>query len=124
MSDPLGMSAQVFRAAEARRVASDVTQGRVFSNPGRSLVLSYPVKNFPWVTSSDGDEFEVSSIELTFEWWDGWLLSEVEVGGTDTRFRPNDYVSIVVSDAASEELPVWVREFVASVDPVKVLAGE
>lgn len=122
MSEPADERTRLYRAAEARRPA-DARGGLVASQPARALTLSYPVKGFPWVRSDDGEEFEADTLELTYEWWDGWMLLEVELGGSDPRFKPSRYVYLTVKDLAAPELPEWAAGFVADLDVARVLAS-
>ena len=117
MSDP--DRARRFNEAEARRLSATEQGGRVFSEPARALTLSFPLKGFPWMETAEGDEFEPDTLELTYEWWGEWLLMHVEVGGSDPRFSPYQYLCAVGADVSLPWWPDWVREFVPSVDPAK-----
>lgn len=84
-----------------------------------SISLSYNVNGAPWMRTFDDDEFEPNTITLHFERWEGWLLPEIEIGGSDPRYKPMKYRHVMAGNVGA--LPEWTQRFVSTVDPDKEL---
>lgn len=88
------------------------------------FTTSFVVSGAAEMRSGEGGLFTPDRIEVTFERdGDGWVLETVEVGGSPTGSRRYGYECVKVSRAGLSSLPQWVRDFVATVDPVVLLAG-
>lgn len=91
-----------------------------FGTAQKTASLCYPVSGAGRMTSNEGESFIVDRIELVYTWWDEWLISEVEIGGAVSTFKPYRYKCMTTFDITT--LPEWARRFVSTVDPAKELA--